>query len=110
MSNGIMNCDTLMRIFMYKINLSKEELIQRLKIRNVTDEMEYKFDPEEMEITFYKYNYGINYEIDIKEYNKFCIVRLELIPIIHSQSNIPIYMNSFWIKKFNAELIPYTEM
>lgn len=105
-SNSVVNYDTFMKSFMYKIPLTKAELIQQLSLYNAKDKLEYDFDAENMSITFKKYNDKLDYKVEISEQEQFCIVRLEKAYVSISNTNIPQYINSFMVNKLNAETIP----
>ena len=85
-SNSVVNYDTFMKSFMYKIPLTKAELIQQLSLYNAKDKLDYK--------------------VEISEQEQFCIVRLEKAYVSISNTNIPQYINSFMVNKLNAETIP----
>ena len=108
-SNGIRNQDVLSQNHLFKINYHKQEFLNRIKIPNVADLMDYTFDNNTIVITFSKYNAKIPYTVTIKESENGCYIRLTKNSFISSKSNIPYYINEFMIKKFDAELLPYEE-
>lgn len=106
-TGGIMNYNTTMREFVYKIPYIKSVIIEKLKIKNSFDELEYILDIELCGITFNEYGTSINYEYEIKEYDDFSVLRLKQTPPIAPQSYIPYKLNSFMVQKLDAEIIPF---
>lgn len=54
-THGIINYDSTMRKFVYKVNLSSEDIINSLKIMNVKDELSCAFDFKRSVINFEEY-------------------------------------------------------
>ena len=108
-SNGIRNQDTFSQEYLFKVNYTKNEFLQKLNIPNIYDVLEFTFDNNTMTITFSKYNAKIPYTVTIKESENGCYIRLTKKVFIGDRSNIPYQINEFMIKKFDAELLPYEE-
>ena len=108
-SNGIRNQDTFSQKYLFKVNYTKNEFLQKLNIPNVYDVLEFTFDNNTMTITFSEYNAKIPYLVTIKELENGCYIRLTKKVFFGDKSNIPYYINEFMIKKFDAELLPYEE-
>lgn len=108
-TNGIMNYDDTMRKFVYKVPFSGEEIINLLKARNVKDELSYTFDFDKSIIEFSEYNAVRKYYFCIQDCNGFSILRLEQIELIGMQSYIPYKLNTFMVKKLQAEIIPFSQ-
>lgn len=106
-TSGIMNYNATMREFVYKIPYIKSVIIEKLKIKNSFDELEYILDIDLCGITFNEYGTSINYEYEIKEYDDFSVLRLKQTPLIAPQSYIPYKLNSFMVQKLDAEIIPF---
>ena len=108
-SNNVRNQDTFSQKYLFKVNYTKNEFLQKLNIPNVHDVLEFTFDNNTMTITFSKYNAKIPYTVTIKESENGCYIRLTKKDFISDRSNIPSQINEFMIKKFDAELLPYKE-
>ncbi len=108
-SNGIRNQDSLSQDYLFKVNYTKSDFLQKTNISNSYDILEYTFDNNTMIITFSKYSAHISYTVFIKEFDNGCYVKLKKNATISYRSNIPFYINEFMIKKFGAELLPYEE-
>lgn len=108
-TNGIINYDPYMRKFIYKVNLSKEQIIGILNTKNATDELVCKFCYEESSIEFSEYGSSKKYYYSIQEYRGFSILRLEQAAWIGTKSYIPYKLNPFMVKKLQAELIPFSQ-
>ena len=97
--NGIVNYDTFMRKFVFRIEITKEEFYSRLKIRNINDVLEYSLNEDCSVITFTMYNMKYSYKIMVDDFNESIILRGEQIQIT---SKPAFHINDFFIKKFNA--------
>ncbi|MBQ8768657.1 MAG: hypothetical protein IJZ15_03280 [Oscillospiraceae bacterium] len=97
--NGIVNYDTFMRKFVFRIEITKEELYSQLKIRNINDVLEYSLNEDCSVITFTMYNMKYSYKIIVDDFNESIILRVEQIQIT---SKPAFRINEFFIKKFNA--------
>ena len=97
--NGIVNYDTFMRKFVFRIEITKEEFYSQLKIRNINDVLEYSLNEDCSVITFTMYNMKYSYKIIVDDFNELIILRVEQIQIT---SKPAFRINEFFIKKFNA--------
>ena len=97
--NGIVNYDTFMRKFVFRIEITKEEFYSRLKIRNINDVLDYSLNEDCSVITFTMYNMKYSYKIMVDNFNESIILRVEQIQIT---SKPAFRINDFFIKKFNA--------
>ena len=97
--NGIVNYDTFMRKFVFRIEITKEEFYSRLKIRNINDVLEYSLNEDCSVITFVMYNMKYSYKIIVDDFNESIILRVEQIQIT---SKPAFRINEFFIKIFNA--------
>ncbi len=97
--NGIVNYDTFMRKFVFRISLTKEEFYSQLKIRNINDILEYSLNDDCSVITFAMYNMKYSYKINVDDFNESIILRVKQIQVT---SKPAFYINEFFIKKFNA--------
>ena len=97
--NGIVNYDTFMRKFVFRIEITKEEFYSRLKILNINDVLEYSLNEDCSVITFTMYNMKYSYKIMVDDFNESIILRVEQIQIT---SKPAFHINDFFIKKFNA--------
>ena len=97
--NGIVNYDTFMRKFVFRIEITKEEFYSQLKIRNINDVLEYSLNEDCSVITFTMYNMKHSYKIIVDDFDESIILRVEQIQIT---SKPAFRINDFFIKKFNA--------
>lgn len=108
-TGSIINHDSLMRKFVYRVNLPSEDIIHLLKTRNVSDELSCTFKPDGTVINFAEYSSNLDYYYQIYECNAFCILRLEQVALVGMQSHIPYKLNPFMISKLQAEIIPFSQ-
>ena len=108
-TNGVINYDSAMRKFVYKINLSGQQVIDLLSTKSDADELSCTFDFDKETIRFSEYGSHRDYHFNIQEYNNFSVLRLEQVGLVGMQSYVPYKLNSFLIKKLNAQIIPFAE-
>ena len=97
--SGVVNHDTFMRKFVFRIELTKEEFYSQLKIRNVNDILEYSLNDDCSIITFDMHNMKYSYKIILDDFNESTIIRVEQMQVT---SKPAFYINEFFVKKFNA--------
>ncbi|MBQ8358354.1 MAG: hypothetical protein IJX37_00370 [Oscillospiraceae bacterium] len=105
----IINYNSTMRKFVYKINLSSHEIIDLLNIKNDVDELSCTFDFDKSVIRFSEYGSHIDYYFQIQECGGFSILRLEQVALIGMQSYVPYKLNPFIVSKLRAEIIPFSQ-
>lgn len=108
-SNGVINYDSTMRKFVYKINLSRQAVITLLKSKNEIDELTCSFNEDETIINIAEYGSNRKYYFNVLEYNNHSILRLEQVSIIGMRSYVPYKLNPFIISKLQAEIIPFSQ-
>ena len=108
-TGGIINHDSTMRKFVYKVYLSREEIISLLKTKNDIDDLSCTFDFEKSMIKFAEYGSNREYYFQVQEYNGFSILRLEQVALIGMQSHVPYKLNPFLVNKLHAEIIPFSQ-
>ncbi len=108
-SNGVINYNAFYQDYLFKVNYTKSDFLQRMNVPNSYDVLEYTFDDNSMIITFSKLGANIPYTVFIKEIANGCYVRLSRNVLVGNRSDICIYINEFMMKKFGAELLPYEE-
>ena len=118
-TGGVVNYNTrfdgTMTKFVYKVYMSREEIINSLKIMNVKDELSCTFDFEKNIIIFTDLSYlnpTIKLECfyEIQECDGFSILKLSLVsPLFHERTNIPFKLNPFMVSKINAEIVPFSQ-
>lgn len=108
-TGGIINYDFNMRKFVYKVNLSSEDIINLLKVKNAVDELSCSFDFNRSVIKFAEYGANREYYFQVRECNGFSILRLEQVELVGTSSHIPYKLNPFIVSKLQAEIIPYSK-
>ena len=103
------NYDSSGTSFVYKVSMSGEEIIRRLQIRNIKDELTCTFDFERSVITFSEYDSSRAYFFEIQEHEGFSILKLRQVSIICMQSYVPMRLNPFITEKLDAEIVPYSQ-
>ena len=108
-TNGIINYDSTMKKFVYKIHLSDPQIVTLLNTKNVTDELTCTIDSERSVIRFSEYGSHRDYRFRIQEYGDFSVLQLEQIALIGMQSAVPYKLNPFMVNKLQAEIIPFSQ-
>lgn len=106
-TGSIVNYDSFMRKFIYKVYMSREEIISSLKISNVKDDLSCMFDFEKNTVLFSEYSSSREYYYEIQEYDGFSILKLSQVSLIGARDYIPYKLNPFLTSKINAEIIPF---
>lgn len=110
-TNKGVNYDSLMRKFVYKVKMNRQEILSALGIRNIHDELKCTLDVVNSKIAFVDDDLGyigpIEYIYTIDEYGGFSILRLEQVLSIHSSRTISLKINSFMVRKLNAEIVSF---
>ena len=92
-----------MRKFVYKVYLSRQEIITLLKSKNEIDELTCTFNDDETVIKISEYGSNRKYYFQVQELNGFSLLKLEQVSIIGMQSWVPFKLNPFLVEKLNAE-------
>ena len=108
-TGNIINYDSTMRKFVYKINLSYQQAVDLLNTKNVVDELSCTFDFDKAIIRFSEYDSHRDYHFQIQEFNGFSVLKLEQVALIGMQSHVPYKLNPFMIRKLKAELVPFSQ-
>ena len=108
-TGSIINYDSTMRKFVYKVNLSSEDIINSLKTKNDADELTCTFDLDGAVIKFSEYGSNRDYYFHVQECNGFSILRLEQVALVGMQSHVPYKLNPFIVSKLQAEIIPFSQ-
>ena len=108
-TGGIINYDSTMRKFVYKINLSSQEIVYLLNTKNDIDELSCAFDFEKSVIRFSEYGSHRDYYFKIQECSDFSVLRLEQVDLLGMQSHVPYKLNPFIVSKLRAEIVPFSQ-
>lgn len=108
-TNGIVNYNPTLTKFVYRVYMSKKEIISSLKIINVKDELSCAFDFEKNIIIFS----GLEvlkkeFFYEIKECDGFSILKLRQASL-YGSPNFVFKINSFMVSKINAEIVPFSQ-
>ena len=108
-TGGIINYDSTMRKFVYKINLSSQEIVDLLNTKNDIDELSCAFDFEKSVIRFSEFGSHRDYYFKIQECSDFSVLRLEQVDLLGMQSHVPYKLNPFIVSKLRAEIVPFSQ-
>ena len=108
-TGNVINYDSIMRKYVYKVYMSREEIINTLSNQTDLDELSCDFDFERSIINFTEYGSNREYYFQIQECDGFSIFRLEQVTLMGMQSAVPYKLNPFLISKLQAELIPFSQ-
>ena len=108
-TGSIINHDSSMRKFVYKISLSYQQVIDLLTTNNGVDELSCTFDFDKSVIRFSEYGSHRDYHFQLQECNGFSVLKLEQVALIGMQSHVPIKLNPFLVSKLQAEIVPFSQ-
>lgn len=116
-TGSVVNYDWTMGKFVYKVYMSKEEIINSLKIMNIKDDLSCTFDFEKATVLITDISKSGSlslgprreYFYEIQEYDGFSILKLSVTTIFHERNQICFKLNPFMVSKLNAEIIPFSK-
>ena len=108
-TKGVVNYDSTMRKFVYKVNLSNQQVIDLLNTKRDVDELSCTFDYEKSIVRFSDFGSHRDYYFQHYECSGFSILRLEQVELIGMQSHIPYKLNPFIVCKLQAEIVPFSQ-
>lgn len=108
-TGDVINYDSIMRKFVYKVYMSEEKIISTLKEKSTMDELSCDFDFDRSVIKISEYGSSREYSFEIIVFDGYSLLKLNQTSLIGMQSHIPYKLNPFIVKKLNAELVPYTQ-
>lgn len=107
-TGNVINYDSTMRKYVYKVYMSSEEIINKLRSKTDTDELSCEFDFEGSIIKFSEFGSNREYHFHIQECDGFSIFRLEQVALPGMRSQIPYKLNPFLVSKLQAEIVPFS--
>lgn len=108
-TGGVINYDSNMRKFVYKVNLSYQQVVDLLNTKNVVDELSCTFDFDKAIIRFSEYGSHRNYYFQVLECSGFSILKLEQVELIGMSSHVPYKLNPFIVSKLQAEIVSFSQ-
>lgn len=108
-TGNIINHNSNMKKFVYKVNLSSKDIISILETKSDIDELSCTFDFKKSVITFEEYGSHREYYFQIQECDGSAVLKLEQVVSVAMQSHIPYKLNPFIISKLQAEIIPFSQ-
>ena len=105
----VINYDSMMRKYVYKIYMSYEEIINTLKEKNDIDDLSCDFDFERSIIKISDYGSSREYFFQIQLCDGYSILRFNQVSLIGMRSHIPYKLNPFIVSKLKAELLPFAQ-
>ncbi len=103
---GRVNFNGRMSDFVFRVEISKADLLHGLSVKNIHDSTEFQLDIPGETITFEKNNARTQYIFQITEADGICILRLKQIPLV-PMGLIPYHINDFLIRKVDVIPLPY---
>lgn len=108
-SGGVINYDFAMRKFVYKIDLSYQQVIDLLNTKNVVDELSCSFDLDKSTVCFSEYGSSRDYRFQVQMCDGFSLLKLEQVDLLGMQSHVPYKLNPFLVSKLQAEIVPFSQ-
>lgn len=108
-SGGVINYDFAMRKFVYKIDLSYQQVIDLLNTKNDVDELSCTFDLDKATVRFSEYGSSRDYRFYVQKCDGFSLLKLEQVDLLGMQSHVPYRLNPFLVSKLQAEIVPFSQ-
>ncbi len=108
-TGSIVNFNSSMTKFVYKVDFNSEKIIRSLQTQNIKDEITFCFNETNSIVTVSENDASQKYCCTILEYEGYAILRLEKIHFLDMQSHIQYKLNPCIIRKLSAELVPFSE-
>lgn len=104
---GVENYDALMRKFIFRVDMSKAEFFAVLRQNDSSDVLMFHLK-DESTIVFEKDLVKMTYGFSVEELDGFIVLRVQQAHSLHSKTNIPYFVNEFWITKVGAKPLPFS--
>lgn len=110
-SKGIVNHDTFMTSFVYRVDLTAAEVFEKLRVPNINDGMKYALSEDRKTITFMMDPGQIEpCDLHLEPCGKGCLLRVRRTRpfAVNNVRDLPYLMDPFWINKVQAEPVAYS--
>ena len=108
-TDGVVNHNSLMNKFVFKVNLTRDETIAILLTKCVKDTLTCTFDFDMSTIVFSDFWDNEKYYLVISKCDKFSLLHLELVSFRARRSSIKYKITPFIVNKLNAEVVSFSE-
>lgn len=106
--NNVTNSDPFTQHYCFVLNCNQQEAVEQLSNRNVKDKLEYTFDTNSLIITFLHLGVSIDHQLSFYTIENRTYLKVSKMKFLHSQSKIPLMINSFFVNKIGAVPVDYT--
>lgn len=108
-AGGVVNHDSIMSKFVFKVNLTRDETIGILLTKCATDTLSCTFDFDTSTIVFSDFWDNEKYYLVISKCDEFSLLHLELVNFRARRSSIKYKITPFMVNKLNAEAVSFFE-
>lgn len=106
---GIVNHNSTMTKYVYKVFTDRDEIIRLLEMQNIDDEVTFQFNDDRSAVTVREPGASQEYFCIMTEYGDYTILRLEKAHFLGAQSYIQYKLNPCILRKLSAEPVPFSE-
>jgi len=106
--NGVDNTDFHMCHYAFALNNTYDQAIRLLSARNVTDAMDYQFDPQKMTIDFSNNTESLKYRLTFYIIDGNTHLLVSKMNKFHGRTHIPYLINRFFVEKLGAAPVDYS--
>ena len=107
--NGVDNTDFQMRRYAFALNGTHDQAVRLLSARNVTDAMDYQFDPQKMTIDFSNNTESLKYQLTFYIIDGKTHLLVSKMNKFHGRTpTIPYLINRFFVEKLGAAPVDYS--
>lgn len=108
-TGAIINYNATMSKYVYKVNMKSDDIIEKLKCKNIDDELSCTIDLANSVMIFSDDNDTREYHYCIQESSDYSVLKLEKVSLISMKSQIPYKLNPYMVRKLHAEMLPYSD-
>lgn len=112
-SKGVRNHDHQLREFLYRTDLSADEVRGRLLREFRLPHTQYRFDPETSRITFYSDipngSKPVTFTVHLTGQGSGTAIRVVQVDHLYENKLYPLMQNEFWHQLAEAEPVPYSD-
>ena len=106
-ADRVCNTNWSKTVYLYRLPITKEESLERLRLPSVQDELQYSFDPASLIITFFKHNASRTYQLVYLNFEGQLYLKLENKDTTFMNDRVYFGINLFCIEKLGAVPVPY---
>lgn len=106
-ADRVRNTNWPITAYLYRLPITKEDSLERLRLPSVQDELQYSFDPDNLIITFFKHSASRTFQLVYLDFEGQLYLKLENKDTTFMNDRVYFGINLFCIEKLGAVPVPY---